>query len=286
MSLSHEVADLWRLGVDDVHRLYNLFLAHLMIHDRHERIVFASRQIRRYASRGPGPLEGVFTFYTEIDALCHLGDYAMAWRQLRRMEEVVYGKRLDLNRHRWTAEEASHRIAFYYAPLLYFRKQFRQGCSLLEKALALGIRRGKQSTFQLLWYIDNGMNQPVDRCCVTLSHFYARLDKDLRTWRHWKAFVKGIHPRLLRLAGIQREELLADSAVLSDFLVKLKAAQAARGLSFSGNQSDFIDSPAKVKKRDLESKKKRADFKVRIRPVQEASNQQLKALFPELKALL
>jgi hypothetical protein len=62
------IPDLWRANEDAV-RLYQLYLCRLQINDMHERIVAACHQIRRYAARGPGPTEGLFTFSIEIESL-------------------------------------------------------------------------------------------------------------------------------------------------------------------------------------------------------------------------
>jgi hypothetical protein len=75
--MTSAVPDLWRAG-DDALRLYELYLIRLLMNDLHDRIISACRIIRRYAARGPGRQEGLFTFSWEIDSLCALQQYEAA----------------------------------------------------------------------------------------------------------------------------------------------------------------------------------------------------------------
>src|SRR5205085_10072380 len=80
---------------------------------------------------------------------------------------------------------------FYYAPLLFFLRRYREGCLLLETALGFWCSRRKVRSYDILFYVYNADEQPSNRCRVTLSHFYERLGKSLREWQHWEAFVNG-----------------------------------------------------------------------------------------------
>lgn len=82
------IPDLWRTQ-EDASRLYKLYLVRLRMNGLHEQVVAACRQIRRYASRGPGAKVGLFAFSFEIDSLCDLKNYNQAWRRLRLFEETV-----------------------------------------------------------------------------------------------------------------------------------------------------------------------------------------------------
>ena len=119
-SMAHHIPDLWRTN-DDARRLYSLYLCRLEMNDRHDRVISACRQIRRYAHRGPGAMEGLFTFYFEIDSLCTLRQYATAWQQLRRQEEIVFGKRIDLISHVWSPQDTPQ-LLWSYVPLLFFNR--------------------------------------------------------------------------------------------------------------------------------------------------------------------
>jgi hypothetical protein len=141
------IPDLWRMQ-EDASRLYQLYLVRLRMNGLHKQVVAACRQIRRYASRGPGAKEGLFTFSIEIDSLCDLKNYDQAWRRLRLLEETVFGIRLDLASHDWSAEQRWE-LAESYAPLLFFMRKYRQGCTLLEISLISftngSIQRGNSS---------------------------------------------------------------------------------------------------------------------------------------------
>ena len=103
-------------------------------------------------------------------------------------------------------------------------------------------------SFDILFHIYNGDEEPANRCRITLMHFYTRLGKGLSDWPHWEAFVNGFHPRLLRCSGIRREELLADSTRLVPFFDKLMEVRAERTTSgVTRGQADLVESPEKVR---------------------------------------
>jgi hypothetical protein len=278
------IPDFWRANEDAV-RLYQLYLCRLQMNDLHERVVAACSRIRRYAARCPGPREGLFTISIEIHSLCELKDYQAAWRRLRLQEEIAFGKRFDLRSRQWSRADGWE-LAFSYAPLAYFLGRYRQGCRFLETSLAFWFDGKKAPSFDILFHVYNGESEPSNRCRVTLSHFYSRLGRDLRQWRHWEAFVNGFHPRLFRLSGVPREELMADPGRLAAFFDKLMDVRDRRTTSgVSWGQSDLIDSAAKVRKRQDATQRKRDEFRERIRPVEDRTNRKLQKLFPELRGL-
>lgn len=237
------------------------------------------------ALRGPGPTEGLFTFSFEIDSLCDLKDYQAAWRRLRLREEIAFGERFDLRTREWSSADGWE-LAYSYAPLAFFLGRYRQGCEWLETALGFwfGVRTAR--SFDILCYVYNGDEEPWHRCRVTLSHFYGRLGRDLRQWRHWEAFVSGFHPRLFRLSGVRRDELVAAPGRLAEFFDRLMEVRDERTPSgVGGSQSDLIDSAAKVRKRQDAIRRERDEFNERIKPVQERTNRKLQELFPELQGL-
>lgn len=282
--MQEQIPNLWR-EEEDAPRLYNLYLCRLQMNRLAERTVVACRTIRRYAGRGPGPMEGLFTFFYEIEALCDLGDYKAAWRQLRQRDFIASGERFDLARRKWSTAEA-YNLGFYYAPLLFFRGRFRRGCTLLEMWLDCWFRKKAVHSFDILGHVYNEDNVPSHRCRVTLSHFYAQLGKSLGEWRHWDAFVNGFHPRLFRLAAVKREDLLTAPGLLPTFFSTLKDVQGERTISgVGGSQSDLVESAGKVRKRQEGLKRRLAAFRKRIKPVQQRTNQHLEELFPELQRL-
>lgn len=91
-ALADSIPDLWQAKEYAV-RLYQLYLLRLRMNHMHKRVVAICPCIRRYAARGPGPTEGLFTFFHEIDSLCDLKNYQAAWRRLRLREEIAFGER-------------------------------------------------------------------------------------------------------------------------------------------------------------------------------------------------
>jgi hypothetical protein len=282
--MSGAIPDLWR-AEEDTPRLYQLYLSRLQMNRLHERVVAACRQIRRYAARGPGATAGLFTFSHEIDSLCALKNYQAAWRQLRLRDAILFGERFDLARRRWSADDESQ-LVFYYAPLLFFLGRYRQGCTLLETSLGFWFNGRKPPSYDILFHVYNADKDPRDRCRVTLTHFYDRLGKCLREWQHWEAFVHGFHPRLVRMSGVRREELLANPGLLAVFFDKLMDVRDERTTSgVTGGQWDLIESAAKVKKRQEATQRKLDEFEEWIKPVQERTNRKLQELFPELRGM-
>jgi hypothetical protein len=282
--VSKGIPDLWRMK-EDVPRLYELYMCRLQANYLHHRIIYACRSIRRYAARGPGREKALFTFSFEIDALCSLEEYKTAWRQLRLREEVIFGKRLDLRNRRWSAEDAGE-LEYFYVPLLFFLGRYEHGCELLETSLDFWFNRRKLRSYDILFRVFNADKEPRNRYRITLSHFYERLGKDLRQWQHWEAFVGGFHPRLFRLSGVARKELLANSRHLKIFFDRLMVVRAERMISgISFGQSDLIDSASKVRKRQEAKQLEIEEFDNRISPTRENTDQKLQELFPELRKL-
>ena len=279
------IPDLWR-AEEDASRLYSLYLAHLSMNGRYEQVVAACPKIRRYAARGPGAKEGLFTFHYELDAFVELNRYSEAWRQLRLREQPIFGKRFNLRRREWSAEDCQDLWSFY-APLLFFLRNYHQGCALLEISLDSWFGPQKVRSYDVLFHVYNGDEEPDNRCRVTLKHFYTRLRKNLSEWRHWEKFVNGIHPRLFRLAGVKREELLADSEHLSSLFGKLMEIRDERTISgFTRGQADLIESPRKVQERQAAIRAKHDEFGERTSATRKRINNKLRELFPEIASLL
>lgn len=282
--VAEAIPDLWRSG-EDAARLYQLYLGRLQMKRRHQRVVGVCPRIRRYAVRGPGPSEGLFTFGFEVDSLCALGNYEAAWRRLRQREEIVFGKWLDLRGREWSRDDCWE-LVFAYAPLLFFRERHQLGRALLETALDFWFAENKVRSYDILFHVYNGDEVPKNRCRVTLSHFYARLGRSLRQWRHWEAFVNGFHPRLFRLAGVRRDDLMADPERLREFHDRLAELAADRRTSgVGGGLSDLIESAAKVRKRQAAIQRKRNEHDKRFKSARNRTNKKLRELFPDLRDL-
>jgi len=247
-----------------------------------ERVASACGQIRRYAARGPGLHESLFTFSFEIDALCALKRYRKAWNQLQLRDQIRFGKRSDLTRRDWSADDCWE-LVVSYAPLLFFLRKHRDGCSLLETSLDFRFVGQKVQSYDLLFQVYKGDQEPGDRYQVTLFHFYQRLGKSLREWHHWEAFVAGLHPRLFRLTGVGREELLGDPQHLAPFFHRLMETRAERTTSgVTRGQADLIESPGKVRKWQEATQERRRQFVERTEARREQTQATLHRLFPEL----
>src|SRR5262245_10434029 len=191
-------------------QLYQLYLLRLSQHSRWHRMVDACRQIRGYAQRRGRLRWADFTYHFEIDGLCQLREYPVAWRLLRRLERIAYGRNINLNAKQWRSDELDCFIG-YHAPLLYFLGRYQLARRLLEATLAKMFRPSRNdSSYQLLAYVYNSDPRPRYRQRVTLSHIYAALGENLSEWSGWSRFVQGLHRKLLTLAGVKRQELLRD----------------------------------------------------------------------------
>jgi hypothetical protein len=265
------ISDLWRMGENAEH-LYTFYLLTLLKNDRHDRIIEAARQIRLYASRGPGPMAGLFTYTHVFESCCNRGDFRAAWRQHRSQEKLYFGKTRDLKKTKWVSADW-YQLLMRKGPLLYFLGRYRIGCRVMEAGLNL-IYRGnrKPRSHHLLDYICNRQIEPTHWVCVTLSHYYARLNKPLRSWRHWKRFVSGFHPKLFKTAGITREELLVNDARLREFCERLWIAAHRRANSDASRG-------------ETETKKMRKPVRKRMDPNQRELNRQLRKYFPELNEM-
>lgn len=285
-SMAHRIPDLWNAKEKDATRLYAIYIARLTLNDRHERVVSACRQIRRYAARGPGPKEGLFTFSDEIDSLCELRKYKEAWRQLRAREEVLFGGRFELRIGDGPFSNP-YELEWHYAPLLFFLERYRDGCSLLEIALDAWFNGRELNSYEnLLFRVYNDDDEPWHRCRVTLAHFYNELGQDLAEWRHWNEFVNGFHPKLFRLSGVSRTDLRANAGLLPEFYGNLLAIRDKRvPTRVGGGLRDLIDSPEKVKKRQDTTRRQMSDFDKRAKAKRQRINLKLRELFPELQEL-
>jgi hypothetical protein len=282
MGVTTQLPDLWRARADP-DRMYQLYLVRLQMNGMHDRVVAACRQIRRYAARGPGRRAGLFTFFFEVDSLVALKDYQAAWRQVQLRDKIIRGRRVQLSRRKWSIKDFSE-LAYTYAPLMYFLKRYRLGCELLETALAFWYQRPKAQSYDILFHVCNADEEPRIRPRVTLTHFYRLLGNDLKEWRLWPTFVKGLAAPLLRIAGVERKSLLDDPSQLMALLASLERVRRERVTSgVTRGQADLIQSPAKVKRwqKATRARIRRVDED----PARERTRGVLLQHFPELQGL-
>jgi hypothetical protein len=138
----------------------------------------------------------------------------------------------------------------------------------------------------MLFRVYNGDDEPEKRQRVTLQHFYHRLGRDLRQWRHWEAFINGFHPKLFRLAGIRSVVLLEDAAQFPIFFNRLMEIRQERATSsVTRGERDLVESPARVRAWHESTQTKIEQFKEHSRPRREQLEAKLLELFPDLQDL-
>ena len=115
MAAPAHISDLWEAKAD-AERMYQLYLVRLQMNGLHDRAVGACRPIRRYAARGPGRRAALFTFSFEVDALVKQRNYLAAWRQVQLRDQIIRGRRIALNRRKWSPKDFSQ---LYYPPLIW-----------------------------------------------------------------------------------------------------------------------------------------------------------------------
>jgi hypothetical protein len=229
---------------------YSYYLSRLAINGRHRRIVDACRRIRRHAAAAGRPRLGDFTYHFEIEALCRLREWSTAWRQLRRLERIDFGRPIDLLAKSWSPRELD-RFRYHYPPILYFLGRYRLARRLLEAVLAPSLAPGKNGmSYRLLPFVFKPVSRPRFWQDVTLHHLYRKLGKSLLEWPGWRDFVAGFHPKLVRLAGLTRRQLSDDPALLRR-LSKAIAAEERRRLTarVSFGERDLTDPLPQVRRR-------------------------------------
>jgi hypothetical protein len=260
-------------------RLYSLYLARLDAAARERRILEACRAIRNYAVRDKRPRWADFTYGFEVEALCKLGRYSDAWRQVRRLERIVHGPNIDLRADAWKPGELNW-FFNYHPQILYFLHRYKLASRLLEALLEkLVTRRREGMSYEILWFVYKPIARPRSRHEVTLYHLYQRLGKSLVEWPEWEQFVKGFHPKLFRLAGISEEDLLRDPSLLRTFYNAITEERNRRlTANVSVGESELVDPVTKVHRHQQSIDRKRSLQD----PVIRKRNQQLEEIFPEL----
>lgn len=282
MAAPAHIPDLWEAKAD-AERMYQLYLARLQMNGLHDRAVGACRQIRRYAAHGPGRRAALFTFSFQVDSLVKQRKYLAAWRQVQLRDQIIRGRRIALNRRKWSPKDFSQ-LSYTYAPLMYFLGRYALGCKLLETALGFWYRRPRAESYHILFHVYNADDEPRILPRVTLSHFYRRLGRDLKEWALWPTFVRGLAAPLFRIAGVERKVLLEDSSQLVAFFANLMRVRDMRVTSgVTRGQADIIESPAKAKRWQDGTRAKSERF--RSDPARARTQALVLQHFPELVGL-
>ena len=263
----------------DASRLYHSFLTALRAASRWDRTVEACRQIRFRASRSRQTRVADFTYYFEIDALCELGNFPVAWRQLRRWERLAFGRNINLNAKSWRSGELDW-FPQYHSQILYFHRLARR---LFDSTLEKMFRpSANDSSYELLPYVYSSATRPRHRLHVKLFHIYSALDKSLSEWSGWSRFVHGLHPKLLTLAGVKKQELLRDPRLLRSLDEAIDDELKGRlTAGVTDGQRDLTDPARKVKRRQ-QAIARRIGYTNRASLLLQG---QLESIFPELERL-
>lgn len=263
----------------DAERDYSLYLARLMMRGDHERIIQVCRRIRAYAARGPGAEAGLFTYFHEIYALCETGKYASAWRQLLRRDRLLRGDTFDYRSHPWSHEDV-HDLRHNYGPLFYMTGRFSEAAAVFERVLEFECC-GENASYNAMYTVANNDPEPSNRSRVTLLHCYRRLGRRLSNWSGWRSFVMGMHPKLLRMAKVDRDSMLAAPHLLIKFQVRLQQILLERTEGSGGTWGicDLLDGPAKVKKRHRATVREFKQFQKCIRTQKSQKEKELTEAF-------
>lgn len=281
--------DLWKLKLDDAEILYERYLCQLMINDQNVRTVQACRAIRRYAARGPGSQCGLLTFRYELEALCTMDQLDAALKQARLRDRIKYGKTLNYAKHQWDEADGveGYWLIYTMAPLHYYNQRYQLGCHLLETGLGFWFNHDNPNSYEWLSKIVPLREDWRYLQTASLTMFYRKLGKDLRTWKHWNRFVDGFPARFYRVVGISKSELRDDPKLLRDLMKRIRhICHENRSCYVSGCSNgihDIIDTPQQIKRfhERILLQKQRQRF---ARGERRASNdQRLMELFPELR---
>ena len=277
-----KIPDIFRPQRKAAEQLYGIYLSRLMVAGHERRAVDACRQIREYARRHRKPLWGDFTYHLEIDALFKLKRFSAAWRQLRTLEVLAFGKNVDMNADSWSADQLAW-FGSHHAPILYFLGRYRLAARLLEAMLRERMARPRKGlSYELMGYIYRPIARPRERHNVTLYHAYRKLGKNLVQWPQWKQFITGFRPELFQLARVTKSELLHDPSLLRPFY-KAMADEAIRRSTagVSRGEVDLIADPSEVRRyqEDVRAKKERLAAK------SAEIDRKLRDVFPDLDQL-
>jgi hypothetical protein len=264
---------------------YHLYLSNLMLQGNHKRIIQVCRRIRAYAARGPGQEAALFTYFYEHNALCELGRYSVAWRQLLRRDRICRGADFDFRSFSWSRDD-SHDLRFLYGPLLYLIGRFAEAAAMFEKALEFECH-GKNGSYETMYTVANDDAEPGKHYRVTLLHCYRRLGRPLTEWAGWLSFIKKMHPQLFRMAKIDRESMLTDPGLLINFQIKLERLLEERTQGSGGTWGicDLLDPPSKVRKRHAATIREIKQFQERIRSRKTKKERELAQAFHDYQPL-
>ena len=117
---------------------------------------------------------------------------------------------------------------------------------------------------------------------VTLHHIYGKLGQSLLEWPEWRSFVAGLHPQLLRLAGLSRRQLLDDPSLLRQLSRAIAAEQTQRlTAGVSWGERDLVDPLPRVQRRQQQV----ADKTRTLKRALAERERRVEELFPELRGL-
>ena len=263
----------------EAQRWYAIYLSCLSQQRKDRRVVEACRLIRLHARRVNHPEWAYFTYSHEIEALCRVGNYSGAWRQLRRWERSTTGKNLELKTNTWTPDEINW-FLHYHPQILYLLGRYQPACRMIEVLLNVLLRsRRKGVSYEILWRVYGPVKRPRIPHEVSLYHIYRKLGKSLLQWRCWKHFIDGFNPRIFALAKTPRERLMDDPSLLKKVCQAIASERAKRlTANVSVGEHELLEGSNKIMRfqRNVAAKQKALD---------QASVQQqhkLKEIFPDI----
>lgn len=215
------------------------------------------RLVRRFARQTkvkPGFTNWTFNF--EREALIVLGRYEAAWR-------LVSAER---RRHfpRWASAPLEKRIKhmeffvrFSEVPAAYFSGRIKHATRAMEAYLAL--RMPALPAYEHRYCLYNGDERPNPNCHtrVTLTHLYAESGRTLQDWPLWRTWVERLHPKLLELTKLSREDLANDASLMPTFHERLCVIEKERRPEFlTFGEKDLTEPKKKVLARQKSARKR------------------------------
>ena len=220
------------------------------------------------------------TYRHEIEALFRGERHAVAWRQLKRLERERNGAALPDDRRGWPPGWAQRPEAQLRAGVAYALGKLDTAREAIEASVD-ALLESSESSFSALTRVCNTDPAPRAPRRVTLRHVYDALGRPLSAWSGWDRFVDGLHPRLLALAGLTRDELRAHPELLPDLVYVLAEEQRVRVTSgATRGELDLIQDRDEVRSWQHAKAERVASFRARTESRREELRAKLEVYFP------
>lgn len=256
-------------------RLYMMALIHCR--DPNTTITFC-RRVRAFAIRAGDQLPLLsMCFSQELEALLRLGKPRRALALLRRHLRMMNRFGIDLaDNIQWLDQ--------FMAPVLFSSGRYAAARAIRERFLDDRLSRPDMPAFDVLYKVYNEDIAPPNTARLTLFHIYQALGVPLSSWSLWAEFVQRLHPDLLLLANVNRDDLLSDPhrlKTLFDAIQSLRAVRLTSGVSCG--QADLVEPAEMVADRQKEILAQRREFEERTAEKRAETAAEVHHYFPFLR---